>query len=83
MSGGVSHIEKPAAQSKRAAHYGEQAEKFRELANMEEQPRARARLLEMAGQYQQLADTEPRTLAHNSAALSLQFSRARTPAAAD
>ena len=67
MLGGVSHIEKPAAQSKRAAHYGEQAEKFRELANMEEQPRARARLLEMAGQYQQLADTEPRTLARSSA----------------
>ena len=59
MSGAASDIEKPAAQSKRAVHYGEQAEKFRELANMEQQPRARARLLEMAGQYQQLADTEP------------------------
>ena len=56
MSGGVSAIEKPAAQSKRAVHYGEQAEKFRKLASMEEQPRARAQLLGLAADYSQLAD---------------------------
>jgi hypothetical protein len=33
----------------RAARYGEQAERFREIAKMETQPRTRARLLELAG----------------------------------
>lgn len=43
-------------QSERAARYHEQAEHFQRLATMETQPRARARLLEIAGQYQELAD---------------------------
>ena len=44
----------------RAAHYFEQAERFQLLAKMETQPRARARLLELADEYQQLADMKPR-----------------------
>ncbi|HVH50382.1 MAG TPA: hypothetical protein VM781_01850 [Candidatus Bathyarchaeia archaeon] len=46
--------------SERAFHYREQAEQFQRLAKMEEQPRARARLLEIADDYQNLAETEPR-----------------------
>jgi hypothetical protein len=47
-----------AARSKRdrAARYGEHVERFREIAKMETQPRVRARLLELAGQYEQLVD---------------------------
>jgi hypothetical protein len=44
----------------RTIHYGEQAEQFHPLAKMEKQPRAHARLLELAAQYRQLADTKPR-----------------------
>jgi hypothetical protein len=40
----------------RANRYREQVERFREIAKMEAQPRARARLLELAGQYERLAD---------------------------
>jgi hypothetical protein len=40
----------------RAARYHERAERFREIAKMETRPRARARLLELAGQYEQLVD---------------------------
>ena len=44
----------------RAAHYVEQAERFQSLAKMETQPRARARLVELADEYRQLADMKPR-----------------------
>ena len=48
----------------RAARYYERAERFREIAKMETQPRARARLLELAEEYEQLVDemagTRPR-----------------------
>ena len=47
-------------QSERAARYHEQAEQFQRLATMETQPRARARLLEIAGQYQELSDIKSR-----------------------
>ena len=40
----------------RAARYREQVERLREIAKMETQPRARARLLELAEQYEQLVD---------------------------
>ena len=40
----------------RAARYREQAERFREIAKMETQPRVRARLLELAEQYERLVD---------------------------
>ena len=40
----------------RVARYREQAERFREIAMMEMQPRVRARLLELAEQYEQLVD---------------------------
>ena len=40
----------------RAAHYREQADRFQLLAKMEIRPRARARLLELAGDYQLLSD---------------------------
>jgi hypothetical protein len=49
----------PGVISDRAIHYREQAERFHRLANMEIQPRTRARLLELADDYQQLADTKP------------------------
>lgn len=49
-----------AASSERAVRYREQAEQFRKLASMEGQPRARARLLEIADEYRELAETEPR-----------------------
>ena len=54
----------PRLECDRAARYHERAECFREIAKMETQPRARARLLELAGEYEQLADAlagpEPR-----------------------
>jgi hypothetical protein len=40
----------------RVARYREQVERFREIAKMETQPRVRARLLELAEQYEQLVD---------------------------
>jgi hypothetical protein len=49
-----------APRSERAARYRDQAEQFQRLAKMEEQPRARARLLEIADDYWHLAETEPR-----------------------
>ena len=58
MSGIVPDIEGRLARSERnrAARYREQAEHFRQIATMEAQPRARAQLLELAGEYQLLAD---------------------------
>jgi hypothetical protein len=52
-------------QSERAARYREQAEHFQLLAAMETQPRARARLLELACQYEALAAPKPRTTSAN------------------
>jgi hypothetical protein len=40
----------------RNARYREQVELFREIANMATQPSVRARLLELAEQYEQLVD---------------------------
>ena len=40
----------------RVGRYREQVERFREIAKMETQPRVRARLLELAEQYEQLVD---------------------------
>ena len=40
----------------RVARYREQVERFREIAMMETQPRVRARLLELAEEYDQLVD---------------------------
>jgi hypothetical protein len=40
----------------RIARYREQVELFREIANMATQPSVRARLLELAEQYEQLVD---------------------------
>ena len=40
----------------RVVRYREQVERVREIAMMETQPRVRARLLELAEEYQQLAD---------------------------
>jgi hypothetical protein len=40
----------------RGARYRDQVERFREIAKMETQPRVRARLLELAEQYEQLVD---------------------------
>jgi hypothetical protein len=40
----------------RVARYREQVERFREIAMMETQPRVRARLLELAEEYEQLVD---------------------------
>ena len=40
----------------RVDRYREQVERFREIAKMETQPRVRARLLELAEQYEQLVD---------------------------
>ena len=54
----------PRLECDRAARYHERAESFREIAKMETQPRARARLLELAEEYEQLMDemagTRPR-----------------------
>ena len=41
----------------RVARYREQVELFREIANMATQPSVRARLLELAEQYEQLVDS--------------------------
>jgi hypothetical protein len=43
-------------QCARAARYHERAERFREIAKMETQPRVRARLLALAEEYEQLVD---------------------------
>ena len=40
----------------RVARHREQVERFREIAKMETQPRVRARLLELAEEYEQLVD---------------------------
>ena len=40
----------------RAARYHERAKRFREIAKMETQPRVRTRLLELAGEYEQLVE---------------------------
>jgi hypothetical protein len=48
----------PGVISSRAIHYRQQAEQFERLADMETQPRARARLLELAHDYEQLADAK-------------------------
>jgi hypothetical protein len=44
------------SERERIARYREQVERFREIAKMEMQPRVRARLLELAEQYEQLVD---------------------------
>jgi hypothetical protein len=44
------------SQRDRVARYREHVERFREIAKMEIQPRVRARLLELAEQYEQLVD---------------------------
>jgi hypothetical protein len=44
------------SERERIARYREQVERFREIAKMETQPRVRARLLELAEQYEQLVD---------------------------
>jgi hypothetical protein len=41
----------------RAAHYRQKAAHFKELASVELQPRARAQLLGLASEYDQLAET--------------------------
>ena len=43
----------------RAAHYREKATHFKELAKVELQPRARAQLLGLAAEYDQLAELRP------------------------
>jgi hypothetical protein len=43
----------------RAAHYREKAAHFKELASAELQPRARAQLLGLAFEYDQLAEARP------------------------
>ena len=40
----------------RAARYRDQIQRLREIAKMETQPRVRARLLEIAEQYERLVD---------------------------
>ena len=50
----------PGGVSNRAVQYRGQADQFRRLAKMEQEPRARARLLEIAHEYRQLADIGPR-----------------------
>ena len=54
----------PRLECDRAARYHERAERFREIAIMETQPRVRARLLALAEEYEQLVDemagTRPR-----------------------
>ena len=40
----------------RAARYRDQIQRLREIAKMETQPRVRARLLEIAEQYEQVID---------------------------
>ena len=46
----------PRLECDRAARYHERAERFREIAIMETQPRVRARLLALAEEYEQLVD---------------------------
>ena len=60
MPGVVSAIYSLAARSKhdRATWYREHAEQFQRLAEMETQPRVRARLLELANEYTQLVDAK-------------------------
>ena len=60
MSVVVPEFERRAAQleGNRVARYREQAERFQLLADMEMQPAARARLLDLAGEYQQLAEAK-------------------------
>jgi hypothetical protein len=43
--------------SDRAARYREQADRLDEIADSDNQPRSRARLLDLADQYRRLADT--------------------------
>jgi hypothetical protein len=45
----------------RVTRYREQVQRFREIAKMENRPRVRARLLELAEQYEQLVDDLART----------------------
>jgi hypothetical protein len=42
--------------SDRAARYRKQADRLDEIANSDNQPRSRARLLDLANQYRRLAD---------------------------
>ena len=54
------------------AHYLEQAKRFQLLAEMEIQPQARARLLELADDYQHLAEAKSRKPRDSSSKLSLE-----------
>lgn len=60
MPRGVLDAGRRAVQSERATHYREQAKHFERLASAETQPRTRARLLEVAAEYHELADLKPR-----------------------
>jgi hypothetical protein len=55
----VIDAERDAGQSERAAHYREKANLFERLASSETRPRTRARLLEIAAEYHELADLKP------------------------
>ena len=56
MPGVLADINSRMARTDRAVHYRQQAERFREMASTETQPRARDQLLEMAVKYRKLAD---------------------------
>ena len=56
MPGVLADINSRMARTDRAVHYREQAERFRDLAKAERQPRARDQLLDVAAKYRQLAD---------------------------
>ena len=58
MSGTVAEFENR-HRSDRAACYREKAAHFKELASIELQPRARAQLLGLASEYDQLAEARP------------------------
>jgi hypothetical protein len=59
MSGELPDTETPVGLLERASRYRRQAEQFERLA-IELQPRARAQLLGLAAEYDQLADTKSR-----------------------
>jgi len=70
VRGDSSQVERPAG-SARARRYREHAGRFLELAEMETQPRARERLLELALQYGDLAGRVSRQTTQGPAQRSL------------
>jgi len=59
MPGVISAIQRLKARTHdRAAWYREHAKDFQKLAEMETRPRVRARLIELADEYTQLADAK-------------------------